>query len=137
MDRISWDDYFLVIAKAVSTRSTCPRSSIGVVLVKDKHILSTGYNGAPQGKDHCTDVGCIVIDEHCQRAIHAETNAIAQALKFGINCQGATLYLHSIDKVVCRECAKLLIASEVIDVVSSTLGVGWHEEIVWPESVMR
>ena len=90
--RPNWDTYFLNIAKEVASRSTCSRASVGAVIVKDNRILSTGYNGSASGKPHCLDAGCLIEYGHCQRAIHAETNAVAQAAKFGIAINGATLY---------------------------------------------
>jgi len=95
MARESWDIYFMLIAKQVASRSTCPRAAVGAVIVKDNHILSTGYNGAPAGELHCTDVGCQMINGHCERTVHAETNAVAQAARFGIAVQGATMYCWS------------------------------------------
>ena len=80
--RPSWDDYFFDLARSVSTRATCPRASIGVVIVsKDHHVISTGFNGAPSGEPHCTDVGCEIFANHCVRARHAERNSIDGALK--------------------------------------------------------
>lgn len=74
--RKSWDAYFLDIAQMVATRSTCPRLSVGAVLVRDKHILSTGYNGSRPGEVHCIDEGCAMVNNHCTRTLHAECNAI-------------------------------------------------------------
>lgn len=76
MTRPDWDEYFLSIAKVVATRASCPRKSVGAVLVRNNRILSTGYNGAPKGMPHCTDVGCNIVDNHCERARHAEMNAL-------------------------------------------------------------
>jgi len=90
--RLDWDTYFIWIAKEVASRATCPRAAVGAIIVKDNRILATGYNGAAPGEPHCTDEGCIMVDGHCQRAIHAETNAIAQAAKYGVSVEGATLY---------------------------------------------
>lgn len=92
MTRPDWDLYFIRIAMEVASRSTCPRASVGAVIVRDNRILASGYNGAPAGEPHCTEVGCDMVDGHCKRAIHAETNAIAQAAKYGISLEGATLY---------------------------------------------
>ena len=98
--RPSWDHYFMEITKLVATRSTCIRRQVGAIIVKDKKILTTGYNGSPSGYDHCLDVGCLRIQlnvpsgtrhELC-RAIHAEQNAIVQAATSGISIQGGTLY---------------------------------------------
>lgn len=92
MERPNWTEYFMNIAKAVATRGTCPRQSVGCVLVRDNQILTTGYNGSPPGMAHCSDVGCDIVADHCVRSNHAETNAIAQAAKHGINIRGATLF---------------------------------------------
>lgn len=115
--RPNWDDYFLSIAKAVSERATCPRASVGAVLVSPSHrVLTTGYNGSPPGEDHCLDVGCLVIDEHCQRALHAEVNAIAQAAATNVSVYGSTLYLYdSQGREPCRECMKVLQATGVYE----------------------
>ena len=106
--RPTWDEYFLNIAKEVAKRSTCPRASVGAVIVKDNRILSTGYNGAPPGEPHCIDVGCQIIDNHCIRVVHAETNAIAQAAKFGISISGATMYIWSNSEIPsCHNCTQI------------------------------
>jgi dCMP deaminase len=76
--RPSWSDYFLTIAEAVSTRSTCPRLAVGCVLVVDNHIIATGYNGAPSGEYHCMEAGCKLSNNHCKRSVHAEINALNQ-----------------------------------------------------------
>jgi len=96
MSRPSWDEYFLKIAEDVASRATCPRASVGAVIVKDHRILSTGYNGALPGEPHCTEVGCLMENNHCERTVHAETNAVVQAARFGINIEGATLYCWSV-----------------------------------------
>lgn len=95
MERLDWDIYFMTIAQVVASRSTCPRASVGAVIVKDNRILSTGYNGAPSGEPHCLEVGCLMINDHCERTIHAETNAVVQAAKYGVNISGSTLYCWS------------------------------------------
>ena len=113
--RPTWDEYFHSLAREVSTRASCTRAACGAVLVShDNHILATGYNGSPSGTDHCVDAGCIIEDDHCQRALHAETNAIAWAARKGIPVEGARLYLYS-DKysTPCRECKKVLTAAGV------------------------
>ena len=114
-DRLDWNQYFMKIANLVAERSTCSRAKIGAVIVKDKNILSTGYNGAPSGLPHCTDVGCLVYksitpdgreEENCFRTIHAEINAIAQAAKHGSSINNADIYItHS----PCIHCLKVLI----------------------------
>ena len=112
MIRPSWSDYFLAVAKVVSQRSTCPRARVGAVIVSiDNRILSTGYNGSPPGEPHCDDcdVGCLIVDDHCQRALHAEVNAIAFAARAGIKLEGGTIYMWSSrgDVMPCRECEKV------------------------------
>jgi len=101
-NRKSWDSYFMDIAKMVATRSTCPRLSVGSVLVRDKKIISTGYNGSPSGATHCIDKGCLIIDSHCKRVIHSEVNAITCC---EISTKYSTLYVtHS----PCLECFKVV-----------------------------
>jgi len=91
--RPGWDEYFMQIATTVSTRATCPRASVGCVLVRAHRILTTGYNGAPRGVSHCTDVGCTIDNDHCLRATHAEANAIVQAARAGVRIEGAGIYV--------------------------------------------
>jgi dCMP deaminase len=92
-ERMSWDDYFMSIARVVSSRSTCHRKFVGSVIVRDKTILSTGYNGSIRGMPHCTDVGHMMENDHCVATIHAESNAILQAAKNGVMIDGASLYV--------------------------------------------
>lgn len=101
------------LAKTVSTRATCRRRSVGAVIVRNRRILSTGYNGAPRGVPHCEEYGCD-ITQRCQLAAHAEQNAIAQAAANGVSCEGATLYVTC---QPCNACAKLIINSGVQRVV--------------------
>ena len=120
MTRPDWDEYFLNIAREVAKRSTCPRASVGAVIVKDNRILATGYNGSPPGKPHCTEVGCLVVNDHCERVIHAETNAIAQAAKFGISINGATLYYwDSLNRPAesCNKCSQVMEAAGIIIII--------------------
>jgi dCMP deaminase len=121
--RPSWDDYFLQIARTVATRATCPRASVGCVLTRDRRILTTGYNGAPRGVPHCTEVGCMIVHEHCQRATHAEANAIVQGALHGVGLAGATAYC---THQPCVNCTKLLISAGVERVVY---------EIAYPDPV--
>ena len=111
MTRPSWPEYFMSIAKMVAMRSTCLRRSVGAVLVKDKRILSTGYNGAPSGLRHCEEVGCLRQDssipsgtrhELC-RGLHAEQNAIIQAAYHGFSIRGADLYCTNKPCVICSK----------------------------------
>ena len=92
MSRPDWDLYFIRIAREVASRSTCPRAAVGAVITRNNRILATGYNGAPEGMPHCIDEGCSVVDGHCQRAIHAEANALYMAVINDISVKGATLY---------------------------------------------
>lgn len=112
--RPEWDEYFLKLAMLVSERATCPRMHCGCVLVKDKRILATGYNGSIPGGEHCEDVGCLVVDNHCIRTIHAEMNAILQCSVHGISTQGAIAY---VTNMPCTNCAKALIAAGIKEVV--------------------
>ncbi len=93
-ERPDWDSYFLGIAHAVSKRASCPRASVGVVIVQDNRIVATGYNGAPAGELHCLEAGCIIIDDHCKRSRHAEINAISHA-RSAYDLDQATLYCNA------------------------------------------
>ena len=112
--RPSWDEYFLKVAMLVSERATCPRMHCGCVLVRDKQILSTGYNGSVPGEPHCEDEGCRVADNHCIRTIHAEMNAILQCSSHGVSTRDSVAY---VTNMPCTNCAKALIAAKVKEVV--------------------
>ena len=112
--RMSWDDYFLMIASAVSSRATCDRKMVGCVLVKDKRIISTGYNGSIAGMPHCDEVGHMMVNGHCERTSHAEANAIVQASLSGISPEGATAYLTCSP---CWTCFKLMASSGIKRIV--------------------
>jgi len=112
--RPSWDEYFLKVAMLVSERATCPRMHCGCVLVRDRQILSTGYNGSIPGDAHCEDEGCMIVDNHCVRTIHAEMNAILQCSSHGISTADATAY---VTNMPCTNCAKALIAAGIKEVV--------------------
>ena len=121
--RLTWDQYFLTITRQVAERSTCARAKVGAVIVRDKNILATGYNGSPAGQPHCIDVGCLIfrstnpngeVEENCFRTIHAEINAITQAAKNGAAIRGAHIYItHS----PCIHCFKVLINTGIERVV--------------------
>lgn len=125
MDRPDWDTYFINIADEVAQRSTCPRAQVGAVIVKDNRIIATGYNGAPAGEAHCIDIGCDVVHEHCQRAIHAEVNAVCQAAKFGLSVDGATLfYFDSLERPVsCPNCLQVMQAAGIHKVIDVTFRI--------------
>jgi dCMP deaminase len=103
--RVSWDQYFMNIAREVATRSTCSRKHVGAVIVRDKVILSTGYNGSIRGMPHCDDVGHMMEDGHCVRTIHAEANAVIQAATHGTRIAGATIYVTASP---CWSCFKMI-----------------------------
>jgi dCMP deaminase len=115
--RPSWDEYFMRIAHEVATRSTCPRLGVGAVIVRDKRILTTGYNGSPSGMPHCDDVGCLIriVDGRasCQRTLHAEQNAIIQAAYHGVSVTGATVYC---THQPCLLCVKMIMNSGIEEV---------------------
>lgn len=121
--RPSWDEYFMSIAEMVKTRSTCTRRQVGAVIVRDKRILTTGYNGTPAGLKHCAEVGCLREElgipsgqrhELC-RGIHAEQNAIIQAASFGVSIQGSTIYA---TLSPCILCTKMIINSGITKIVT-------------------
>ncbi|MFO0740861.1 MAG: dCMP deaminase family protein [Labilithrix sp.] len=91
--RASWDEYFMNIAREVATRSTCDRKFVGAVIVRDRSILATGYNGSIRGLPHCDDVGHLMEEGHCVRTVHAEANAIVQAASNGTRIDGAGIYV--------------------------------------------
>jgi dCMP deaminase len=90
--RVDWHTYFMNLAGQVATRSTCDRKHVGAVIVRDKTILSTGYNGSIRGMPHCDDVGHLIENDHCVATVHAEANAIIQAAKNGVMIEGAEIY---------------------------------------------
>ena len=102
------------IARTVATRATCPRAIVGAVLVRDHRILTTGYNGAPRGVAHCSDVGCSIESDHCVRATHAEANAVVQGALHGISLGGATAYC---THQPCVNCSKLLISAGIVKII--------------------
>lgn len=110
--RPSVSDYFFNIAAVVAQRATCPRLSVGAVLVRDKFIVSTGYNGSPSGQAHCIDVGCQMEGGHCIRTIHAEENALLQAAKSGRSVDGSVLYS---THMPCQRCQIRLMQAGVED----------------------
>ena len=120
--RPDWDDYFMDIADMVSSRSTCLRRQVGCVVVKDRRILSTGYNGTPSGVAHCGEVGCRRMQEGIPsgervemcRGVHAEQNAIIQGARHGVVLQGATVYTTT---EPCSICAKMMINTGIEEII--------------------
>ena len=104
-ERVSWEQYFMNIAKEVATRSTCDRKHVGAVIVRGKTILSTGYNGSIKGLDHCDDVGHEMENTHCIRTIHAEANAIVQAARHGIRIEDSEIFVTASP---CYDCFKMI-----------------------------
>ena len=122
MNRPSNDEYFMEMATLVSTRSTCIRRKVGAVIVKDKRVLSTGYNGSPKGTRHCEDLGCIREQLHVPsgtrhelcRGVHAEQNAVVQAAYFGVSVDGASIYTTTFP---CSMCSKILINAGIKEII--------------------
>jgi dCMP deaminase len=103
--RASWDEYFMAIGRVASTRSTCDRKHVGAVVVRDRMILATGYNGSIRGLAHCDDEGHMMEDGHCVRTVHAEANAIVQAARNGVRLENADIYVTASP---CFGCFKLI-----------------------------
>lgn len=112
--RPSWDDYFMGITFQVAQRGTCDRAYVGAIIVKDRRILTTGYNGAPAGLPHCNEIGHLMIGGHCLRALHAEQNAIIQAALHGVSVAGGAIY---VTHQPCLTCAKMIINAGIRRVV--------------------
>ena len=104
--RADWDEYFMRIALEVASRSTCDRKHVGAVIVRDRNILSTGYNGSIAGMPHCDDVGHLMENGHCVATIHAESNAIIQAAKHGVSIDRASIYTTASP---CWGCFKIIV----------------------------
>ncbi len=131
MQRPDWNEYFMEITQLVATRSTCTRRQVGAVVVKEKHILATGYNGVPSGITHCDVTGCLRDQlkvpsgerhELC-RGLHAEQNAIIQAARHGINIAGSTVYCTDSPCIIC---SKMIINAGVVEVI---YGRGYPDEL--------
>ena len=132
--RPSWEAYFMNIAELVAQRSTCTRRAVGSIVVKDKRILSTGYNGAPSGIRHCLEVGCLRESlnipsgerhELC-RGIHAEQNAIIQAAYHGVSVKGAVVYCTN---QPCSICARMIINNGIKKIITNPA-----RQILWPQN---
>jgi dCMP deaminase len=145
MERVPWDVYFMRIAQVVSSRSTCPRKFVGSVIVRDKTILSTGYNGSIRGMPHCSDEGHMMENGHCVATIHAEANAIIQSAKNGVNIDGATIYVTASPCWSCfkqiansgirRICYGEFYRDERIFQVAERIGIELHHIALSPEFV--
>jgi dCMP deaminase len=122
MSRPDNDTYFMRMAELVATRSTCLRRQVGAVVVKEKRVLTTGYNGAPKGLKHCAEVGCVRMQNNIEsgtrhelcRGVHAEQNAVIQAAYFGASIKDASIYTTNFP---CVMCAKILVNAGIIEVI--------------------
>jgi len=122
MNRPTWEEYFMEITRLVAKRATCLRRQVGAVLVMDKRLLATGYNGAPSGLAHCLEVGCLREEKQIPsgerhelcRGLHAEQNVIIQAAFHGIRIQGSTLYCTNLP---CAICTKMLINAGIKEII--------------------
>ncbi|MCM0588977.1 MAG: dCMP deaminase family protein [Gloeotrichia echinulata IR180] len=133
--RPTWDEYFLMLAKLAATRSTCLAFPVGAVIVKNKQVVATGYNGSPSGSAHCTAQGycypglssCDASKTLPSRAVHAEANAIAQAAKHGISTEGASIY---VTLEPCLSCLKLIISAGIKEIFYETPFNGGEKALV-------
>jgi len=127
--RPSWDNQFMEIARITARRATCDRSHVGCVLVVERRIVSTGYNGSFPGAVHCDEVGHHMVDGRCTRTVHAEMNAVADAARRGVSIEGATAYL---TREPCPMCLKLLIAAGIFRVVcDEVIKPSYLPELEW------
>lgn len=110
-DRETWDQYFMKLAISVAQRSTCERATVGSVLVRDKRIIATGYNGSVLGEPHCDDAGHLMDNGHCIRTVHSELNAILQCAANGVRTKGAALF---VTHFPCLNCTKALIQAGIV-----------------------
>lgn len=122
MERMSFDEYFMKLAYLVASRSTCLSRQVGAVIVRDNHVISTGYNGAPKGVAHCLDTGCIRKERGIPsgerldicKAVHAEQNAIIEAAYNGVSTKGASIY---VTVTPCFTCAKMIINAGIKEII--------------------
>lgn len=108
--RPTWDEYFMLQAILISSRSTCNRLNVGAIITSDNQIIASGYNGSPKGEVHCKDEGCLLEEGHCIRAIHAEINAISQCARLNSSTIGATMY---VTHFPCVKCMPVIIQSGI------------------------
>jgi dCMP deaminase len=124
-ERPDWDTYFMYLAKLVASRATCDRKHVGAVIVRDRIVLSTGYNGSIRGLQHCDEIGHLMQNDHCIRTVHAEANAIIQAARVGTSIDGAGIYTSASP---CFECFKLIANAGIRRVV---YGEFYREETIF------
>lgn len=113
MKRKSWDLYFMDLAHAAASRSTCDRKHVGAVIVRDRMILSTGYNGSVRSLPHCDDIGCMIEDGHCVMTVHAEANAIIQAARNGMRIDKSSIYITASP---CWNCFKMIANAGILEI---------------------
>lgn len=134
MARPDWDNYYLQIARAASWRGTCTRLQVGAVVVdKDKRVVSLGYNGAPSGQPQCDEVGCLLVNGHCGRSLHAEPNALAAAERS--RTTGATIYIYGTSP--CYPDALLILAFKISRVVWCSAAGGIYEGTVYDPKALE
>ncbi len=112
--RPNWDHYLMDFAITASKRASCPRASVGCVIVRDNRVIASGYNGAPSGQPACIDVGCEMVEGHCERTVHSEANALMQAALMGHATKGASLVCTHFP---CYHCAKLIVTAGIVGVM--------------------
>ncbi len=110
MPRMTWHEFFASQSRVMAQRSTCRRLSVGCVIVREKRMIASGYNGSITGDEHCLDVGCRIVEGHCVRAIHAEQNALLQCARFGVSTEGADIY---VTHLPCLQCTKSIIQAGI------------------------
>jgi len=110
MPRTDWNTFFFKVALEVAEQATCDRLHAGTVLVRDRRIVATGFNGSPPGHDHCDDVGHLLMNNHCVRTVHSEINAIANAARMGVSTMGAEAYVTA---TPCWPCVKALLSAGI------------------------
>src|SRR5258707_15193846 len=112
--RASWDESFMQISRTVATRATCDRKHVGAVIVRDRSILATGYNGSVRGLEHCDEGGHMMEEGHCVRTIHAEANAVIQAARNGVRIDASTIYVTASP---CWACFRMIANAAIVPVV--------------------
>lgn len=117
MERITWDQFFMAQSHLLALRSTCTRLAVGATIVREKRIIAGGYNGSISGDEHCIEKGCYVVDNHCVRTVHAETNALLQCAKYGTPANGADIY---VTHFPCLPCTKTIIQAGIRNVYYAT-----------------
>ena len=126
--RVSWDEYFMNIAREIATRATCDRKHVGALIVRDRTILSTGYNGSVRGLPHCDEIGHMMVEGHCVRTIHAENNAIIQAAKNGTAITGSDIYVTASP---CWSCFKMIANADIKRIV---FGEFYRDDRIYEQS---